>query len=271
MRVNFKDGKTMTDFNSVRSYIQTMDIAEQKKVHIEDVADEKHNYSAILNMNKIVSIVTDQYQLLQNTDAFSYATDIMEMAFKDEPISTNIIETPRRAYMTVVLQNKTIKPADGHDIKVGFKFTNGYDKFTSFSGGLFMWREICSNGMVRLISQDSISVKHVGEKDMVGKLSIEFEQLLKKAMPEALKMINSAIKDKVEKYVDYLINIGYSARMIEDIESRLLEWEPSAEQGYSKWQIYDAVTRIWSEKYDARKIDPMVYFYRLNEATQILK
>lgn len=270
MRINFKDAKKMTDFDSVRSYIQTMDIAQQKVVHIEDVEDEKHNFSAILNMDKVVSIVTDQYQLVQNRDAFTYATDVMEMAFKDEPISAQIIETPRRAFMTVVLEDRTIKPLDGAPIKVGYRFTNGYDKFTPFGGNLFMWREVCSNGMIRILQNDSITVKHVGEKDVISKLSIEFEQLLKRAMPEALELINSAIQSKVEKYIDFLVDLGYSARMIEQIESRLLEWEPSAEQGYSRWQIYDAITRFWSEKYDARKIDPMVYYYRLNEAVKVL-
>ncbi len=268
MRINFKDAKRMTDFESVRSYIQTMDIAQQKAVHVEDVEDEKHNFSAILNMDKVVSIVTDQYQLVQNKDAFTYATDIMELAFKDEPISAQIIETPRRAFMTVVLEDRTIKPADGHDIKVGYRFTNGYDKFTPFGGSLFMLRQVCSNGAVRLIANDSITVKHVGEKDVISKLSVEFEQLLKRAMPEALTLINNAIKTRVEKYVDFLVDVGYSARMIEEVESRLIEWEPNGE--YSRWQIYDAITRFWSEKYDARKIDPMVYYYRLNEATKIL-
>lgn len=269
MRVNYKEGTVMTDFESVRSYIQTMDIAEEKKVHIESIADDKHNYSAIFNMNKIVSIVTKQYQLVQHKDAFTYATDIMEMAFKDEPIKTQIIETPKRAFMTIVLEDKTIKPADGHSIKVGFRFANGYDKSTPFSGGLFMWREVCSNGMVRLLSADTITVKHFGEKDVIAKLSIEFEQLLKTSMPEALKMINNAIKQKAEKYVETLLELGYSFRLIEEIEAKLIEWEPNGE--YSKWQVYDAMTRFWSQRFEERKIEPNGYYFRLAQASQILK
>ena len=83
-----------------------------------------------------------------------------------------------------------------------------------------------------------------------------------------INTVKKLLERKGEKYVDFLVDVGYSARMIEEVDSRLIEWEPNGE--YSRWQIYDAITRFWSEKYDARKIDPMVYYYRLNEATKIL-
>ena len=173
--------------------------------------------------NSVLGIVTDRYQVVQNSEAFEFTDFMLGEGVKYETCGS--LRNGKQIWLLARMPDTTVL---GEKVEPYMCFTNSHDGTGAIKVCLTPVRVVCNNTLNMALSgaKRSWSTRHVG--DLQGKLAEAKEALgmAEKYMQildeEADKMANTKISDgEIESIVTFLFPIDYvkdSARKIQNSE-----------------------------------------------------
>jgi hypothetical protein len=258
--------KTLQD---VQTATGNLDKASLVPLKINDggVIKDVDNFVGVYNISqgKMCASVIPQYNLVQHKeyfDGFAHALNRLNINF----IMT-ITQVGNRAFADIDFPDNQIKLNEvGEKFTSGIRLINSYDKST----GLFViprfTRLECSNGMVLVGNEKTLSVKHH------TKLVAEIESFIEKKVNEVINMhddlkalVNGCMKDSIEwkitcKIIEKLfkqikhreeilkrLNIGVVEVKDKKTKKKTVSYvwndNQAKKEKFTRWEIYNAVTQ----------------------------
>lgn len=117
---------------------------------------------------KVLSVVSENYQILPNVDVVDRTTNALKdlgLQYKADFMSIND-DCKFHARFEIMNPEFTFMP-DGHKITSFIDVLNSYDKSSSVIVSDGYRRMVCRNGMLGMVTSDRKSIVHYGEGEMV--------------------------------------------------------------------------------------------------------
>jgi hypothetical protein len=245
--------------NDILQNIEYLDTAEMVGL-IDTKSREVKNQRGIWsnNFQQHVGVVSNKYGLIQHKDVFEPI--VKAMCLGTNKLMYEIKETPGHAHMYVALPEQfSMKGPDGKLMQFGFFTSNTYDGEGALNIAAFGFRVVCSNGMALGKSLGQVSIRHLGDIEVVA---TNFLQELDKRIASLFETISRAneMMYDIETVSDYLEET-YGQRNRDKIIS-LFANEPR-----TAWGVYNAVTDFYSHN---TRVNPDTQLRELRNSEDIL-
>lgn len=205
-----KNEVTAVEFQNIReldALVLGLDTARLADVVVEDSTDKNH--MAVVNdrTNKVETIVSDQYALIQHREAFEPFVNAMKTL--GIGVKGRVISDSGRAYIDVRFDDERFKvdvsdnPQKGDLINFGFRLGNSYDKSTAFYVETYALRLVCLNGMIAPVKIKAIREVHIGDVRIVTKT---LSAAIKSLMDESVKFADIVKRARKEIVTEKLLN-----------------------------------------------------------------
>lgn len=260
-------------FNSTRQLeiiLRDLDGAELRTVHKGPKIDTKtetgqtfinqqisnkseENHMAIVNerTEKVASIVSDRYMLLEHEEAFE------EILFALKDLGIGISGDVKEyndgnvAVIEATFDSQEFTIGESDECLMGFKAINSYDTSAGFQIHPYGLRLVCQNGMMAeglIDSLPSLKRVHKGHDDITSKIALWLKDL-----SEHSQELGDFLEEKRREYlrnpVIVLRKAGFSETMAEEILEYVQRDKISEDHGYteaenvaSRFAIYDGAT-----------------------------
>jgi len=235
----------------------------ERPLHFENLASDTGlgsitRHKAIVNpvTEKIVSVVGNGYQLVQNADVFPQFEDAIRLSNLDTNGMERIVQTSHDGGRTVVsydFPEHSISIGENDDVNLTLTVLNSYDTSWRFRvlGGAF--RLLCANGMIVGDTFMEYSGKHTASLDTeraIRNLEVSLagflnEAELWKTYPK-VDVTPMQVKQVFEK-----LATG-SKTLVKDLDVTFLEYVD--ELGFNLWALFNTITS-WSTHYRVKNTD----------------
>ena len=228
------------------------------------------NHSAVYNVDRqrIAQIMSDEYTVLQHQDAFGSVVDALKTL--NAKVHGKVVSYNGDLIYLYGTFNDVIVKDDAKGMEIGFRITNSYNMWTSFSGSAYTFRLICSNGAIlkKMIPEAKFSKKHYGQVLNYKEDITQFITKLIESVPALEAKISLAMADTVEwKLVEKLLpKLVLIKKHKDEIEKRLKEVKSKKKQ-ISRWDIYNCFTNYATH---GEKISAYIENLLSRKAEQIL-
>ena len=200
---------------------------------------EKTRFKGIVQDGRLVNLVSNRYTVIPNELIIEGAVPLIEQ-FGYESIDSPAKDVKNTRYMQYFIK-PDLERIDNETIKLGLLLRNSIDGSMSLGIEGFIYRTVCSNGVV--MGRETIygfSKKHVGNaKDILSYVE------------KALVTINKSSLRILEKY-NHLLRATFKQEKYENLEKHLPKKDlvdVSRRVGGSDWNAFNSVTQnIWHNK-----------------------
>jgi len=277
--VNKFDGGINMQISELRNTAIGFDRAEKRPVYIGNndiningepitTLDQQHFAVWNLDKQKVSSIVSDRYNLVQHEHVVNEVADAL----------TNLnIESDARVrnggdkiFVDINFKGSKMYVQEGEEFFQGIRIVNSYDKTTGIMILPQLVRLACSNGMVVNVGWvKEFCVSHT------SKLAEDFAQIIPQMIQQMTEksekfkaMLNNCIGDSIEwEMMDRIMTGLVSSRKkhFEEIRSRLEESCGNNEP--TRWDLYNAFTNYATH---GKQIKPSVESWLQSRAQKVL-
>jgi len=236
------------DLNQVKNFIQTLPEFEEKEVVINGIVRKDYKAIVLKNTNKVVSIVSSKYQLVQNKDIFNRFIYILENHFKKQNVKGFCYNVFSKAYLSVILEESELQG----DSKYlwGLMVKNSVDTSLSVGVKVLAIRQICSNGLMGFKEIEKLEIKH-SNQNIFQQIDLMFYKILKQ-FNFYIASLSNIIADLKSKLVRYTEAEKIVNQLIDSKKGRIIvknEIYGLIDNGYiTAFDLYMAITNYYSNK-----------------------
>lgn len=234
-------------------YAPSLDKAKACEVYYPNGDESRFRVIKNMTNDKEVCTVSDRYQVLQHSEAVNLILSGIEASGIS---GAGVLRNYGNTVVTeLYFDNLTIRDhtQDGH-INTGIRFTNSFDKSVGFKAEGFMWRQVCSNGMLvnkLLPNAPEMSFKHTGDIiEKITNMTRSFIQGITTMEGSLLEIINEATNQRItfestDQRLKFIIEqVGSERKAKQFIELENIEVD------MTKWDLYNAFTHFASNQPD---------------------
>lgn len=269
---------SQTTLADAKKKIAELDRAEERPVYVEkdpvaaenpigDRMEKMPGYKGIFNKDTVrsinpdgtivkgrhVSIVTNQYTLIEHSEAFEPCVEALERE-GIKSMYARYEQTPRYANVVYMIDDQrfVIKPKDGVPIWIGYRMSNGYDGTRAVDYRAWLMRadetgepdhsfavSVPKDGKVA----NSVNIAHRGNKEIVIDAVQDYVKKVDEYGKAVTAKINSAIDVPVdEDMVGWVLRaVGYGPKGASVVKQEY-DVLPDAEKG-TAWGVCIAIAR----------------------------
>ena len=195
-----------------------------------------------MNTNKVASVVSKDYKIIQHNDVFNTLTATLNNLNID--VFGLVDNRNNKVKMDLVFANQgTPVVDDATGVKLGIRAINSYDRTSAFRLEMFGYRTVCKNGMAfgKVMGVREITI-HMGQEKSLEKIEAITTMFIKNVMNSSTTLqayINRAIGDSIEwEMLDKILPKLFAIeKHRKQIINRLKMFEPT-----TRWELYNAVT-----------------------------
>lgn len=224
----------------------TLDTAQERTILIKNpettTPNKTERYKAIWNLQKdnLSCIATKRYKIIQHNESITQFVQVMNNLGLS--VHGVVRDLGDKVIVEALFDNLSIE--DGQKgIMLGVRLVNSYDMSHSFTGELFAYRLICTNGMVL---GKALGVKfrrvHIGNIDVRKQLRVFIRQSADSS--EQLKnLINISMKDSIEwKQAKLLMEELITRKKYRELI--ITKLKKLNQNELTRWDIYNVLTDI---------------------------
>lgn len=236
--------KKFETVKGLKSHIRDLDSAEYRDLF--SGPDKIEDLQSIwnINQNRMSSIVSQGYSLVQHQEAFGMVADHLE----DYKVYGQLNNYHDVVTLNVFFPDIHLND-DAQGLDLGIKVVNSYDKSSSFKIFGVANRLVCTNGMyMRTIIPGMEFMKiHVGELSthMDGIISGFFE-ILENSVHEVQEVIDASMVETIEFENLDQVQATFSQELKSPMHAKNLmngnHYEPENELRPTKWDFVNAIT-----------------------------
>jgi hypothetical protein len=166
----------LTNLENVERFLSTLPYYELKDVYIDGVKSE--NYKAVVykGTSKAVAVVSNRYKLVQHKTVFDIVLEKLKENINTANIKGWVEHTKTKAYLFLTFKDVAVENDSYYNC--GFLVTNSVNTQLSIWTNLFLYREICSNGLIEKSSILEIQNKHIGSSVFWDRFKERIEKIV---------------------------------------------------------------------------------------------
>jgi hypothetical protein len=166
----------LANLENVERFISTLPYYELKDIYIDGVKLE--NYKAVVykGTTKAVAVVTNKYKLVQHKTVFDIVLERVKETIGSENVKGWVEHTQTKAYLFLTF--KDIEIQNDSNYNCGLLVTNSVNTQLSIWTNLFLYRLICSNGLIERSNILEVQNKHIGTSEFWERLKSRIERIL---------------------------------------------------------------------------------------------
>jgi len=155
--------------DAINNFLNSLPQFEEREIIVNGQVNK--DYKAILDKsnNKVVAIVSKKYSLVQHKDVFSLAIAKLRETYSDNEILGYVSHHRTKAYMFITFKSATIQ--NDSEYKLGLMITNSVDSTLSIWTTLFLYRVVCSNGLIEKSSLLQLQSKHINSEEILNRFN----------------------------------------------------------------------------------------------------
>ena len=202
-----------------------------------------------LKTKEIAAIASDKYMILQHQDCINnLASGILRSG---HDVAGSLFNYGDSFIARYLIQDSIPTDDEMKGIHIGCEVRNSYNKSSSFRGGAFMVREVCSNGMVMksLLNDVNFSVYHT------AKASEKSASAIAEYIDHTIEAIESKLGVVIRKSMesellfDSADNIQESLADIYGVDTHaknIIDHHWDGKLNTTRWDLYNAATEYVS-------------------------
>jgi len=218
------------------------------------------SYRAIVreDNSKVLSVMGDGYEPLQNTEVFAFAEQIIKTD-NNFTYDHSIVVKEGAKYIVTLKYNGDTEIRKNDHVKSFLNLINGFDGGERFCCCFSAFRPLCQNVLRRLMGQAEIKIKHnfgIVERARLALESINYIKAEREDFLLISKRLAGAVMDKqkVDKFLNSLLNIDdiqeeSTRTKNQKIEIENLIYNGIGNNGSSAWDSYNGVTEYVDHHY----------------------
>jgi len=166
----------LANLENVERFLSTLPYYELKDVYIDGTKSEKFKAVVYKGTSKPVAIVSNKYKLAQHKTVFDIVLERVKEKVGSENVKGWVQHTSTKAYLFLAF--KDIEIANDSKYNTGLLITNSVNTQLSIWTNLFLYRVICSNGLVQKENILAIQNKHLGSSEFWDRFKDRLERVL---------------------------------------------------------------------------------------------
>ena len=224
--------KIMTTKERISDPIEPILFDVEKVQNTENVINPRHTHIIIGIINGIKAVlnyVAKRYILVHNKDIYLE----LEKLLSAYPKTKNFVREVRNYGNLSFLVRytfpdfKKLIKGSTDEVMAGFDVWNSYDSSTVFGGSVFVWRQVCSNGMMGLAQILNIKNRHTESvKVAVQEMFVQAVQAIEEYEMQVAKYELLAERQHQSGWEERLVDVAKMAgikKFHEDAKARVLE------------------------------------------------
>lgn len=196
--------------------------------------------------NKLISVVTDNYLLIENKEIYSHLLEnfgelkmMNDFSFSNDRYSSMSFELPFEAREVEV----------GDTVSAMLRIENSYDTTKSLTVSINAMRLVCSNGMIVNDSIYQSKTKHIGDKnvdDIISEMMLSIGSTAERSFEQTVVMFTKMKSKKLtktlkEQFVKSLAE--YPQFFSKIVTDEIIRTNPN-----NLWELYNCVTYACTHK-----------------------
>lgn len=202
-----------------------------------------------------LGVVSRDYHMITHRQAITQVMDILEKKKlpKIKPLRLQTTHDGSRMYAEFILNRKsdlgipTVSNTKvGDMISPGFMITNSYDRSLRFGTESFIYRLVCSNGMVvqdKLFSERKRHTKALNLDSMIEKFVESFENFDKQIVPQVASLTTQILKPEDLQEELNIVPSWIQGEAIEYLEKGKWIGLETTDSGIEELQVIKDITR----------------------------
>ena len=175
-------------------------------------------YSALTSRGGIRAFLNPTYPYVPASQVFDKIVDVVgkDSALKYVDIAENKISL-------VILPPEYIEPIDGTNVYGGLRliYSDSWSVFPRFDA--FLWRELCSNGMIEPINSRKFRVSGGTTEEILRQVE-EFAQISLEKLPDMIKAFKALLGEVVKNWETTLNRICIEHKVPNKVRERIRFW-----------------------------------------------
>jgi len=236
---------------NIQQEIMRLNVAEARSIIVGGQSEPETRWKAVwnVNTNKVASIVSDGYEIVQHRDvASSFLEACQNLNIENE---MSIKEGGNRMFIDVKFPQAKLYVQKGEEFIAGFRLINSYDKSTGIIIVPRLVRLVCQNGMVMPVKGFIGSFCYRHNQNMAKNIHSYIEKAIAQTIESSEKlkaMVNNCIGDSVEweiaeKIMEALIHVEKHYKPMVAIMKQKYE---ATGKKLTRWDVYNAITQYTS-------------------------
>ena len=257
---------------ALRNAAMSFDSAELREVRVGINSVPETRFKAVynLNSNKVATIVSDRYNLVQHKDVVESVADaLLNLNIRSD---ASVRNDGNRIFVDIAFPDSKLYAGVGEEFFSGVRVINSYNKTTGIMVLPHLVRLACSNGMVMNVGWvKEFNITHT------QKLAEDFSktiQVMIKDMAQGNEkfkaMVNNCIGDSIEwELLDKIMVklVDKRSKHLEAIKQMLVEKYAKDKAKPTRWDVYNAFTDYATH---GEQLKPSIEQWLQNRAQKIL-
>jgi len=244
--------KSINDFATIGASVDTaenVDVIYEREGKLKTTKDYKGIYN--IDRKELAGIVSSKYAIIQHRDVIDSVGAVIDKLGMAVHGNIKQYENVLRGEMVFMDQSIPLVKDGEQGIRLGFRFTNSYDRSTSFRLEMYGFRLICSNGMVLGHVMNNIKeiTLHVGQKpyEIINTKIEDFIHNVINSSTELQAYVSASIADTIawKSAEQVLDKIMYSKKHAKALKDILMEDNKNMKK-LTRWDLYNALTKYTS-------------------------
>jgi hypothetical protein len=166
----------LANLENVERFISTLPYYELKDIYIDGTKSENYKAVTYKGTTKAVAVVTNKYKLVQHKTVFDIVLERVKETIGSENVKGWVEHTKTKAYLFLTF--KDIEIQNDSNYNCGLLVTNSVNTQLSIWTNLFLYRLICSNGLIEKSNILEVQNKHIGTSEFWERLKSRIERIL---------------------------------------------------------------------------------------------
>ena len=229
----------LASLENVKRFLEYLPEFELKPIHIEGIETKKFKAVCYKGTNMPVAIVSDRYKLVQHRTVFTIALDRILEQVKEEAVKGWIQHTRTKAYFFVTFVDSNITEDSNYDC--GLLITNSVNTQLSIWSNIFLYREICSNGLIEKSPILEVQNKHITSETFYDNLKNKFDWAIENFGYHLDRQIKFLIELK-----DYTLHPSEILKHLEMSKKAFIQITKQLKTIDTLFNIYQAITNYYT-------------------------
>jgi hypothetical protein len=263
----------------LKNSAMSFDRAEKRPIYIgsnqdayqtgdSTILDKEHFAVFNLEQQKVASIVSKQYQVVQHTHVVNEVVEALTNL--NIQCDANVRNAGNKIFVDISFNNSKLYVKEGEEFFSGIRIVNSYDKSTGIMVLPHLVRLACSNGMVVNVGWvKEFNVAHSSKiANDFAKIIPQMIQSITEKSEQFKALVNGCIEDSIEwEIMDRIMNglLNNRKRHFEAIQERLKE--SVGTNPPTRWDLYNAVTNYATH---GQQLKPTVESWLQSKAQKVL-
>jgi hypothetical protein len=232
-------GMRLYNLEDVIKYVNSLPEFEEKDIAVENEVSK--NFKAIVykGTKTIAAVVSNKYQLVQHKEVFNYAIEKIKSEFGENSIKGYVNSHRVKAYLFITFKDVSIQ--NDSDYRTGLLITNSVNGTLAIWTSLFLYRVICSNGLIEQQNLIQFQSKHLGTEELLNRFDNRLTTVIKNYDNYLKKEFDTLeqLKNIIAKPSEILKNLDLSRKAFYYINLKL-------KTNDTLFNIYQQITHYFS-------------------------